>query len=345
MAAGTWTIDNDAVTYAKMQNISAGSLLLGRGDSGAGDPQEIVLGTNLSMSGTTLNASGGGGSGDVVFRPSPATDNAVVRFDSTTGKLIQNSTATISHDGRARFLRPTEETLTQGINIRNVPVGDQAGFTTYCTRVLIAADKSDGSDIGSNLVGFGVDHIVGPAIYTGNAGPRAAGSFTLDRKAPSTGAGQGKMSVSRCRSPATLLARSVPDPARTLPMPDTQSASLTSSATNWGVLQSFQMGLACHTGVLADIQICNRLGHDPSHAVKGSVYDSCIDFVDDGTATVGWDALITIGCLGGNYPLATTGNSHADAPGLATGTGVKPADVCERYRLLRRQHHQHAYAG
>ena len=54
-------------------------------------------------------------------------------------------------------------------------------------------------------------------------------------------------------------------------------------------------------------QICNRFGHDPDHAVKGSVYDSCIDFVDDGAATVGWDALITIGCLGGNYPLATTG--------------------------------------
>lgn len=38
---------------------------------------------------------GGGGSGDVVG-PASATDNAIARFDSTTGKLIQNSAATIA---------------------------------------------------------------------------------------------------------------------------------------------------------------------------------------------------------------------------------------------------------
>lgn len=57
------TIANDAVTYAKMQNVSAASKLLGRGDSGSGDVQEITLGTNLTMNGTTLDAAGGGGSG------------------------------------------------------------------------------------------------------------------------------------------------------------------------------------------------------------------------------------------------------------------------------------------
>lgn len=55
----TWTIDNDVVTYAKMQNISAASKLIGRGDSGSGDPQEITLGSGLTMTGTTLSSSGG----------------------------------------------------------------------------------------------------------------------------------------------------------------------------------------------------------------------------------------------------------------------------------------------
>lgn len=42
--------------------------------------------------------SGGGGSGDVVG-PSSATDNAISRYDGTTGKLIQNSTVTVNDDG------------------------------------------------------------------------------------------------------------------------------------------------------------------------------------------------------------------------------------------------------
>jgi archaellum component FlaG (FlaF/FlaG flagellin family) len=65
--AGVLTIANDAVTYAKMQNVSAASKLLGRGSaSGSGDLEEITLGSGLSMSATTLTAvasSGGVGAG------------------------------------------------------------------------------------------------------------------------------------------------------------------------------------------------------------------------------------------------------------------------------------------
>lgn len=45
--------------------------------------------------GTVTTLSAGGGSGDVVG-PASSTDNAIVRFDSTTGKLIQNSVVTIA---------------------------------------------------------------------------------------------------------------------------------------------------------------------------------------------------------------------------------------------------------
>lgn len=60
-SGATATINNNAVTYAKIQDVSAASRLLGRGDSGAGDPQEITIGAGLAMSGTTLNVTAVGG--------------------------------------------------------------------------------------------------------------------------------------------------------------------------------------------------------------------------------------------------------------------------------------------
>jgi hypothetical protein len=49
-------------------------------------------------SGTWCEIGSAGGSGDVVG-PSSATDNALARFDSTTGKLLQNSTVVVSDAG------------------------------------------------------------------------------------------------------------------------------------------------------------------------------------------------------------------------------------------------------
>ncbi len=53
----------------------------------------------LRADGTWAAPGGGGGTGDVVG-PASATDNAVARFDTTTGKLVQNSTVLISDAGQ-----------------------------------------------------------------------------------------------------------------------------------------------------------------------------------------------------------------------------------------------------
>lgn len=42
-SGATWTIDNDAVSYAKIQNVSATDKVLGRSTAGAGDIEEITL--------------------------------------------------------------------------------------------------------------------------------------------------------------------------------------------------------------------------------------------------------------------------------------------------------------
>jgi hypothetical protein len=57
-SGATWTIDNDAVTYAKLQNVSAANRILGRSSAGAGNVEEITVGAGLSLSGGTLSASG-----------------------------------------------------------------------------------------------------------------------------------------------------------------------------------------------------------------------------------------------------------------------------------------------
>lgn len=93
--------------FSKLTASTVGSVLLGRGGaSGAGDFQEIALGTNLSMSGTTLNASAGGGGvsdgdkGDLTVASSGTVwtiDNNVVTFaklqDIGTSRVLGRVTA------------------------------------------------------------------------------------------------------------------------------------------------------------------------------------------------------------------------------------------------------------
>ena len=71
----------------------------GGGGGGASLPdQSGNAGKFLTTDGSTASWGTPAGSGDVVG-PSSATDNAIARFDTTTGKLIQNSTITISDTG------------------------------------------------------------------------------------------------------------------------------------------------------------------------------------------------------------------------------------------------------
>jgi len=78
------TIAASAVTYTKMQAVSAASRLLGRGTAGGTAVREISLGTGLSMSGDVLSATATGGGTNTIlqFFPRdaefPATDFATI---------------------------------------------------------------------------------------------------------------------------------------------------------------------------------------------------------------------------------------------------------------------------
>jgi hypothetical protein len=89
----TWTIDNDAVTYAKMQNVSATDRLLGRDTAGAGDVEEITPANVRTM----LNVADGANayshpnhSGDVTSSGDGAT---TIANDAVTYAKLQNVAA------------------------------------------------------------------------------------------------------------------------------------------------------------------------------------------------------------------------------------------------------------
>jgi hypothetical protein len=81
------------------------------------------------FTGTFDNTGSGGGSGDVVG-PASSTDNAIVRYDLTTGKLIQNSSATLSDTGvlvTSEITALTHNAVSQQINF----VGNSSSNIEY----------------------------------------------------------------------------------------------------------------------------------------------------------------------------------------------------------------------
>ena len=97
-AIKTSQIQDDAVTFAKIENASAESILIGRGTgNGGGNYQAVTLGSGLTMSGTTLSASGGvsdGNKGDISVSGSGTT--WTIGSSKITDIKIANGTITDS---------------------------------------------------------------------------------------------------------------------------------------------------------------------------------------------------------------------------------------------------------
>lgn len=91
-----WTIDNQVVTFAKMQNVATGTLF-GRTDAGSGVAGSITIGTGLTGSASTLtaNLSVGVNNGQSVIGGARASENLTLSSTSnaTKGKILFGTSA------------------------------------------------------------------------------------------------------------------------------------------------------------------------------------------------------------------------------------------------------------
>ena len=134
----------------------------------------------------TVN-SGGAGSGDVVG-PGSSTDNAITRFDGATGKLIQNSTATLDDSGVVSVsganisgLTASSAVATDGssnlVSVANTGTGDNVLATspTLITPALGTPTALVGTNISGTATAFTASNVTtnanltGPITSVGNA--------------------------------------------------------------------------------------------------------------------------------------------------------------------------------
>ena len=149
----------------------------------------LTLPDGVGASGTYLKASDGTGTlawaapGDV-YGPATSTDNAVARFDTTTGKLIQNSSVTISDTGDVAGAK----TIAMSGATSGVLTVQPAGTTTNYAVTMPAAQGAAGSLLSNDGAGAlswlvvagvgapvkGLQRITASGTYTPTAGTTRA---------------------------------------------------------------------------------------------------------------------------------------------------------------------------
>lgn len=140
LGLNTTTIANDVVTYAKMQNVSAASRLLGRGSaSGSGDPEEMTVSGSVSISGTDV----AGLWGPTFFKILTADATGAGASTSAQPWFPTNSGVTLTAN-RSYLFRGIIYTSHTTALVMRMPVAGTATYTWRCWSIghAVAIDNN-----------------------------------------------------------------------------------------------------------------------------------------------------------------------------------------------------------
>lgn len=167
---GTLAVANGGTGQTSYTN---GQLLIGNTTGNTLTKATLTAGTGISITNgagsITIAASG---TGDVAG-PGSATDNAIARFDGTTGKIIQNSGVTITDAG---VLTTSADASINGVTVgkgtgsgvSNIAIGNTAGdsmTTGYENTIVgVTAGTSVTSGYQNTLIGYGAGDVVNTGI-------------------------------------------------------------------------------------------------------------------------------------------------------------------------------------
>lgn len=173
------TIASNAVTYGKIQNASAVSKLLGSNASATGIT-EITLGSNLTMTGSTLNATGGGGStnpggnpGEIQYNDTGAFNGVPdLTYEGTPNKFVVIKTPKIgSSNGNGHFHIHSANSAPSGIT------DYLTVFWKKATRILGFRSETDSNETYIQLTA--------PTANRTITIPDASGNVVIDTTVPS----------------------------------------------------------------------------------------------------------------------------------------------------------------
>jgi hypothetical protein len=169
-AVTTAKINNSAVTLAKIANAAANSKLLGAGASGSGSAYvEITLGTNLSMSGTTLNAAGGTSKPFITFKPfdNEYTGSNFASLDTRNGHPVLNFDTTTQETAIFSGSLPTGYA---GGGLKVCVVTAAATATSGTIGWLAAIERIDASSLDIDADSFASDQTITATTVPGTSG-------------------------------------------------------------------------------------------------------------------------------------------------------------------------------